>query len=78
MCIRDSITLEKHDNPESVIKQLNGTEVMGRKIRVDLSQKKTQKSNDGKPKKSSRELRAMREEEEDAKKRKRRPRHKKD
>ena len=72
------ITLEKHDNPESVIKQLNGTEVMGRKIRVDLSQKKTQKSNDGKPKKSSRELRAMREEEEDAKKRKRRPRHKKD
>ena len=40
---------------------------MGRKIRVDISQKKTSGQNSGKPKKSSRELRAMREEAEDSK-----------
>ncbi|MCH2649655.1 MAG: hypothetical protein MKZ57_07565 [Candidatus Poseidoniaceae archaeon] len=47
-------------------------------IRVDVSQKKGGGQRDGKPAKSSRELRAMREEAEDGKKRKRKPRHKKD
>ena len=66
------------DKGDEVIKQLNGSEVLGRKIRVDVSQKKSSNQRDGKPKKSSRELRAMREEAEDGKKPKRKPRHKKD
>ncbi len=72
------ITVKEKDKGDEIIQQLNGTEIMGRKIRVDISQKKTSGQNSGKPKKSSRELRAMREEAEDSKKPKRRPRHKKD
>ena len=72
------VTLKEKDKGDEVIQQLNGTEVLGRKIRVDVSQKKSGGQKDGKPKKSSRELRAMREESEDGKKRKRKPRHKKD
>ena len=72
------VTLKEKDKGDEVIQQLNGTEVLGRKIRVDVSQKKSGGQKDGKPKKSSRELRAMREESEDSKKRKRKPRHKKD
>ena len=72
------ITVKEKDKGDEIIQQLNGTEIMGRKIRVDISQKKTSGQNSGKPKKSSRELRAMREEAEDSKKPRRRPRHKKD
>ena len=57
---------------------LNGSEVLGRKIRVDVSQKKTGGQSNSKPKKSSRELRAMREETEDSKKPRRKPKNKKD
>ena len=70
--------IKEKDNIDSIIKSLNGSELLGRKIRVDLAQQK-KKTNDGKkPEKSSRELRAMREEEEDSKKRNRRPKPKKD
>ena len=72
------VTLKEKDNGDEIIKQLNGFELLGRKIRVDVSQKKGGSQRDGKPAKSSRELRAMREEAEDGKKRKRKPRHKKD
>ena len=70
--------MKEKDKSDEVIKELNGSEVLGRKIRVDVSQKKTGGQKDGKSKKSARELRAMREEAEDGKKRKRKPRHKKD
>ena len=72
------VTLKEKDKGDEVIKQLNGSEVLGRKIRVDVSQKKSSNQRDGKPKKSSRELRAMREEAENGKKPKGKPRHKKD
>ncbi len=72
------ITVKEMDKGDELISKLNGLEVMGRKIRVDLSQKKGSKNSKSSTGKSSRELRAMREEEEDGKKRKRRPRHKKD
>ena len=70
--------IKEKENIDGIIKSLNGCELLGRKIRVDLAQQK-KKNNDGKkPQKSSRELRAIREEEEDSKKRNRRPRPKKD
>ena len=73
------ITVKEMDKGDEIIKQLNGTEVLGRKIRVDLSQKKGgDKKGGNNSGKTSRELRAMREEEEDAKKRKPRHRSKKD
>ena len=72
------VTLKEKDKGDEVIKELNGSELLGRKIRVDVSQKKSATQRDGKPKKSSRELKAMREEAEDGKKRNRTPSHKKD
>ena len=72
------VTIKEKDKGDEIIKQLNGTELLGRKIRVDVSQKKSGGQSNGKARKSSRELRAMREEAEDSKKRKRKPRHKKD
>ena len=73
------ITVKEMDKGDEIIKQLNGTEVLGRKIRVDLSQKKGgDKKGGNNSGKTSRELRAMREEEEDGKKRKPRPHSKKD
>jgi len=74
------ITIKEMDKGDEVIKKLNGTEVMGRKIRVDLSQKKSgdRKQNNSSGGKTSRELRAMREEEGGPKKHKRRPSKKKD
>ena len=71
--------VKEKDKIEEIVKSVNGSELLGRKIRVDIAQQKKRNNNsDGKPEKSSRELRAMREEEEDAKKRTRRPRPKKD
>ena len=72
------VTIKEKDRGDKVIEQLNGTEVLGRRIRVDISQKKTGGRQDGKPRKSSRELRAMREESADNKKRNQRQQHKKD
>lgn len=79
--------IKEMDKGEAVVKALNGTELEGRKIKVDIA--KAKGSKDGKggrgPRsggdsggKSSRELQAIREEEEGGKKRKRRPRTKKD
>tara|TARA_S200000501_G_scaffold5943_1_gene5199 strand:+ start:7152 stop:8576 length:1425 start_codon:yes stop_codon:yes gene_type:complete len=71
--------VKEKDKVEEIVKSVNGSELLGRKIRVDVAQQKKRNNNSGgKPEKSSRELRAMREEEEDSKKRNRRPRPKKD
>jgi RNA recognition motif-containing protein len=75
--------VKEKDKAEEIVKSVNGSELLGRKIRVDVAQQKKRSNNNnnssgGKPEKSSREMRAMREEEEDSKKRKRRPRPKKD
>jgi RNA recognition motif-containing protein len=76
--------VKEKDKAEEIVKSVNGSELLGRKIRVDVAQQKKRSninnnnSGGGKPEKSSREMRAMREEEEDSKKRKRRPRPKKD
>ena len=72
------VTVKEKDKGDEIIKALNGSEVLGRKIRVDVSQKKTGGQSNSKPKKSSRELRAMREEAEDSKKPRRKPKNKKD
>ena len=75
------------DKGEAVVKALNGMELEGRKIKVDIAKAKAgkggkdgrgPKSGDSGGGKSSRELQAIREEEEGGKKRKRRPRPKKD
>ena len=72
------VTLKEKDKGDEIIKALNGTEVLGRKIRVDVSQKKSGGRANSNPKKSSRELRALREEAEDSKKPRRKPKNKKD
>ena len=73
------VTIMPESKGEEVASKLNGFELMGRKIKVDLSKprdnnssapKKTDGNSDGK---TSRELRALAEEEEDAKKKRRRP-----
>jgi nucleolin len=68
------------DKGEAVVKALNGTEMEGRKIKVDIAKAKGGKGNRGGDKggKSARELQAIREEAEGGKKRKRRSRPKKD
>ena len=64
------ISTNKDTDSAKVIEALNGTEVGGRTIRVDLAGQSK-----GKSKKSSREMRALREEGQDSKKKK--PRRKK-
>ena len=59
-------------NADEVVGALNGIEIDGRKIRVDVAGQSGKKS-----KKSSRELRAMREEEQDSSKKRHRPRKEK-
>ncbi|MBT61008.1 MAG: hypothetical protein CMA63_05605 [Euryarchaeota archaeon] len=78
--------VKEMDKGEEIVSKLNGTELLGRKIKVDVSQGgkkggsrsggKGGNSNDGG--KSSRELQALREEAEDANKRRRSRRPKKD
>ena len=72
------VTIQPESKVEEVVGKLNGTDFMGRNIKVDVSkpQNRDRRGNSGgKPGgKSSRELRALAEEEEDAKKKKRRPR----
>lgn len=73
------VTIKPKEKGEQVAKQLNGTDLMGRNIRVDMAKPSgfkrggTGDSKGGKSAKSARELRALAEEEEDAKKKKRRP-----
>ena len=74
--------VKEMDQGEAIVKKLNGTELLGRKIKVDVSQGGKKGGKGGKPGqsggKSNRELQAMREEEEDGKKRRPRRRPKKD
>lgn len=71
------VTIQPESKGDAVVSELNGTDFMGRNIKVDLSkpQNRDKRGNSGgKPGgKSSRELRALAEEEEDAKKKRRRP-----
>ena len=71
------VTIQPESKGDAVVSELNGTDFMGRNIKVDLSKPQNRdKRGDsgGKPGgKSSRELRALAEEEEDAKKKRRRP-----
>jgi len=69
------VFVSEKDNGEEIVKALNGTELKGRRIKVDISQsggKKRSKGGGDKGGKSSRELRAMAEEE--GRSKKRRPR----
>ena len=77
--------IKEMDKGEEIVAKLNGSELLGRRIKVDISQAKGKGGNNrggrnssGSGGKSSRELQALREEEEDAKKRPRRRRQKKD
>lgn len=76
------IWIAEGDKGQEIVAKMNGSELMGRKIKVDIAQggKKGGAGNKGpndKPAKSNRELQAMREEEQDAKKPRRRSSHKK-
>ena len=74
--------VKEMDQGEAIVAKLNGTELLGRKIKVDVSQGGKKGGKGGKPGqsggKTNRELQAMREEEEDSKKRRPRRRPKKD
>ena len=70
------VTIQPESKGEEVVSKLNGSDFMGRNIKVDVS-KPQNRDNKGKSGgnsggKSARELRALAEEEEDAKKKKRR------
>ncbi|MGB1490869.1 MAG: exosome complex RNA-binding protein Csl4 [Candidatus Poseidoniaceae archaeon] len=70
------VTIQPESKGEEVVGQLNGSDFMGRNIKVDVSKPQNRDNkgkSGGKPGgKSARELRALAEEEEDAKKKKRR------
>ena len=71
------VTIQPESKGEEVVGKLNGTDFMGRNIKVDVSKpqnRDNKRGNSGGDKggKSARELRALAEEEEDAKKKKRR------
>ena len=71
------VTIQPESKGEEVVGKLNGSDFMGRNIKVDVSKpqnrdNKRGNSGGGKGGKSARELRALAEEEEDAKKKKRR------
>ena len=68
------VTIQPESKGEDVVGKLNGTDFMGRNIKVDVSkpQNRDKKGNNSGGK-SARELRALAEEEEDAKKKRRRP-----
>lgn len=67
------VTIPTDANPQSIVDKLKGSELEGRRLKIELSGG-NKRAEGGKPAKSARELRAMREEEEDARKKKRRPR----
>ncbi len=80
------VTIKPESKGDEVAKKLNGVELSGRTLKVELSKpreggnrrRENRSNRDGKPNesggKSSRELRALQEEEQDAKKKRRRPR----
>ena len=72
------VTIQPESKGEEVVGKLNGSEFMGRNIKVDVSKPQNRdkkgKSGGNSGGKSARELRALAEEEKDAKKKKRRPR----
>jgi RNA recognition motif-containing protein len=77
--------IKEMDKGEEIVSKLNGSELLGRRIKVDVSQggkkggnNRGKRGSDNSDGKSSRELQALREEEEDSKKRPRRRREKKD
>ena len=74
--------VKEMDQGEAIVAKLNGSELLGRKIKVDVSQGGKKGGAGAKPAqaggKTTRELQAMREEEEDGNKRRRRPKPKKD
>ena len=65
------VTIPNDANPQSISDKLNGSELEGRKLKIELSGSGN-KSGNQRSGKSARELRAIREEEEDARKKKRR------
>jgi len=74
------VTIKPEEKASEIVSKLNGSEMLGRTLKVDLSKPSggRNNSNRGGNKtdgggKSTRELRALREEEEDAKKKSRRP-----
>ena len=71
-------TLQPESKADSVVKELNGVDFMGRNIKVDISKPQSNDRKGDKGGKSPRELRALAEEEEDAKKKKKRRRPKKE
>lgn len=74
------VFIAEKDKGEAVVKALDGQEIDGRRIKVDIAKAKSPRSggDDKKSGKSSRELMALREENESGKKRSRRRRPKKD
>ncbi|MBT6527815.1 MAG: exosome complex RNA-binding protein Csl4 [Euryarchaeota archaeon] len=77
--------IKEMDKGEEIVSKLNGSELLGRRIKVDVSQggkkggnNREKRGSDNSGGKSSREIQALREEEEDSKKRPRRRREKKD
>jgi len=74
--------VKEMDKGEAIVAKLNGSELLGRKIKVDVSQGGKKAASGAKPAesggKTTRELQAMREEEEDGNKGRRRPKPKKD
>jgi RNA recognition motif-containing protein/exosome complex RNA-binding protein Csl4 len=70
--------VKEADKAAEIVKAVNGAELLGRKIRVDVAQQKKTTDDNKSNEKTSREMKAMREEEEDSKKHKRSPRPKKD
>ena len=66
------VTILPEAKGKEVVDKLNGHEMMGRNIRVDLSKPRDNNNKKTSGGKSARELRALAEEEEDAKKKKRR------
>ena len=71
------VTIQPESKGEEVVSKLNGHELMGRNIKVDISkpQDRSKRGNSGGNSggKTARELRALAEEEADAKKKRRRP-----
>ena len=68
------VTIQPESKADSVVKELNGVDFMGRNIKVDISKPQSNDRKGDKGGKSPRELRALAEEEEDAKKKKKRRR----
>ncbi len=71
------VTIKPENKGDEIASELNGSDMMGRKLKIEVSKPSGGNNNRNRGKnengKSSRELRALREEEEDAKKKRKRP-----